>query len=109
MPIDEFYNSTPRRIARRVPYFIQMRDQAEREKEELVNVTSWLNGLYVMRAIGSTFGKKKYPEEPVNIFDHPDIEGVEEVINPADGFRAWAIVYNDQRRRQRGDADGGEH
>lgn len=109
IPINEFYGSTPRQIARRVPFYLQLRDKAERDREEMVSVSGWVNGLYVVRAL-ATMSKKPYPKEPVEIFDRPEVEAVEEVTNPADGFRAWAIVYNDQRRRSRGEVmEDGEH
>lgn len=101
IPVDEFYNSTPRKIARRVPYYLQARNQAEKEKEDYINVQAWVNGLYVCRAM-ATMNKKRYPDNPVDIFESRDNDGADDAENsgsPSDGFRAWAIVYNDQRRR----------
>ena len=34
---------------------------------ETSNVSVWLNGMYVAYALGASFGKKSYPEKPLNL------------------------------------------
>ena len=38
--------------------------QMEDDARQVANL-AWLTGMYVMHAIGSTFGKSKYPDNPV--------------------------------------------
>ncbi|MCB7336326.1 hypothetical protein LI010_19925 [Enterocloster aldenensis] len=36
-----------------------------RDSIQQLEYAAWLNGIYVVRAIGCTFGNKKYPENPI--------------------------------------------
>ena len=58
----EFFKMTPAAIKRAIEsYWKNQKNEWERAEYE-----AWLNGLYVMNAIGASFSKKhKYPQNPM--------------------------------------------
>lgn len=63
----EFLHTTIRDLQARIKAYYEM--QKERYERELDNIEyqTWLTGLYVQRAVGSTLSSKcKYPEKPFN-------------------------------------------
>ena len=90
-------------LIRHIPYYVK---QTEFRRQEM-DLNAWLNGAYVARAI-AILGKKKYPDSPLNVFGIPDNEQEDSPRNnPAEGFRAYAIAFNQSRRRML-EAKGGE-
>lgn len=52
---------TPADIYEHINAFMDNR----RDKIQQLEYAAWLNGVYVVRAIGCTFGNKNYPENPI--------------------------------------------
>lgn len=73
-----------------------------------MDMTAWLNGAYVAKAI-AMLGKKKYPEKPLDVFGVLEDERPEheQIADKAEGFRAFAIMFNQARHRQKM-LEGGE-
>lgn len=67
-----------------------------------MDITAWLNGAYVAKAI-AMLGKKKYPERPLDVFGVLDDERTEheQIVSKAEGFRAFAIMFNHNRHKQK--------
>lgn len=69
----------------------------EREKEmqrqaDLLDYSAWLNGLYVLRAIGAVIdNKRKYPEER---FGASQKEAVEQSDVASIRFGEWVKAFN---------------
>lgn len=92
--MDEFWKSTPKKLERYNIFFLKRKK--EREKELLK--IGWINGMYVLQAIGSSFGKTKYPKDPFEQErKNAECEESEEETQPmtdADFFAAYAIAFN---------------
>lgn len=65
---------------------IEAYSEKEQEKVKVSEYLSWLNGYYVVEAIASTFGKGKYPKNPLleeekeeKIKNNSNKEGQEEI------------------------------
>lgn len=61
MSYREFLHSTPNYIRLK----LEAHDEMVRDQTRIMKMQSWMTGMYVMAAIGSTFGKSKYPENPL--------------------------------------------
>lgn len=87
---DEFWKSTPKKLERYQEFFLKRKE----EREEELSRIGWFNGMYVLQAIGATFGKSKYPKSP---FWQESIVEEEEETQPmtdADFFSAYAMAFN---------------
>lgn len=72
------------------------RDQ--KEKIEFINLSTWLNGVYMTKAISACFSKdSKYPEKPIDLESDKPEKTLEE---NAENFREYAIAFNIQRRKK---------
>lgn len=67
MPLREFWYEDPNLLwVYRTSFINRKKDEIEAQ-QELINLQSWLTGMYVAEAIGATFGKgHKYPAKPYN-------------------------------------------
>lgn len=62
MSYKEVMHSTPAAIQ----LFLTAYAERRKEEMELREQTAWLNGVYVLRAIGAAFDKKsRYPDNPI--------------------------------------------
>jgi len=97
-----FFELTPKRFTRILPFF---NHKVERMKEEhdlemaKRDLSAWATGLYVANAIGSTFGKAKYPKKPLNVFSTDALEPSPEslVSEKAAEFAVYVKNFNAKR------------
>ena len=67
-------------------------EKEEQKKVDLIDYTAWLNGLYVLRAIGAAIdNKSKYPEER---FGASQKEAVEQSDVASIRFGEWVKAFN---------------
>ena len=52
---------TPKEIKMQIDVYIETKEEEYREKEH----ECWLNGMYVLQALGAAFTKKNYPKDPL--------------------------------------------
>lgn len=77
-------------------FFVFKNEYEKMKKEEsyLIDYTAWINGQYIMQAIGAAMDKKnKYPTEPFSFSDEKDSSE-----NDAIKFEAFAISFNQSRK-----------
>lgn len=82
----------------------EQREEADKEKAVMQDVSAWMNGLYVLSAIGCVLSKdSKYPEHHMLVGEVEEEEmseeEIEEIIHEntqiaAMNFAAWASVAN---------------
>lgn len=94
----------PKTFMRYLPYYEEMLRQDIEKERRTLDITGWANGMYVSHAIAQ-LGKHEYPHKPLNLFGADVFESeVEETdmpkASPADGFRAFAFVYNLERKKK---------
>lgn len=69
-----------------------------------INLTAWVNGVYVQHAVASCFAKNaKYPQKPLDIF------GTEAKATPqqeAAMFERFMIAHNAQKEVAKAQAEG---
>lgn len=95
---DEFYSMNPKLMMRYMEFY---KTRAKRKRDEMDNA-SWLTGLYMTRALGTMF-KHKYPEQPFTFESNELDENGEKVTvekKAADGFAAFAFVFNMERQKK---------
>ena len=98
----------PKVFRRRLPYYEEQFKHDSKSKRSDMNLSGWINGFYVYRSLAGLNGKP-YISEPAQLFvDNDDVEYMskEEEIqkktnDAADGFRAFAIVFNNERNKKR--------
>lgn len=79
---------------------------------EMNNVAAWLNGVYVLRALGASFGKKNYPEKPIELTltSQPEKKETAKMNADAARFYAWSLEWNkmirEKHKREGGGVDG---
>ena len=79
---------------------------------ETSNVAAWLNGMYVTYALGASFGKKSYPEKPLNLnlTTTPEEEKTKKMNADAARFYAWSLEWNKmikaKHKKEGGGVDG---
>lgn len=87
---ETFWHLNPRKLK---PFEKAYEEQMKTEQERM-NLTAWLNGLYVQNAIASVFNKKaKYPSKPFNLSGHKKTakeEGMD--------FERYVQQFNAQRK-----------
>lgn len=82
------------------------KDKGEREKAHMADVSAWMVGIYVGKAIGCALdSKNKYPAKNFIFNDEPEMseEEKEEIIKEntqiaAVNFAAWAKAANESKR-----------
>ena len=89
---------------RYLPYYEERLRQDIEKERQMLDVTGWANGVYISHAIAQ-LGKHEYPRKPLNLFDSELAVREAEEPNvpqsaPADGFRAFAFVYNLERKKK---------
>ena len=82
-----------------VKAMVESRIKEQKEKLEYINLSSWLNGLYVAKAIQACFSKdEQYPQKPIDF-------NADEKVNTkdaADDFKEYVSAFNDQFRKKNG-------
>jgi hypothetical protein len=64
IPYELFWKLNPKKLE---PFFEADKIRYKQE-QEMLNLTAWLNGLYVTHAIGACFSKNsKYPPQPIDM------------------------------------------
>jgi hypothetical protein len=53
---------------------IEAYKENKKESIQILRYNAWLTGIYMRAAIGSTFGKSKYPENPLSELDDENID-----------------------------------
>lgn len=77
-----------------VNIFQKEHEEKQQEEYDKADYISWLNGLYVLRAIDAAMSKNgKYPEEPLRISDSKE-EKQEDSALAAVRFADWARQAN---------------
>ena len=98
VPYELFGKLNPRRIVPFEKAYSEKAKREQREKTEFLNLSSWLNGIYMTRAIAACFSKdEKYPEKPIDL-GNDKVESTPE--ENAMNFREYAIAFNVQRRKK---------
>ena len=93
------------------PFYDAFKMQTDCELE-MNNVSAWLNGAYVLHALGASFGKKNYPDKPIEITltSKPEKEKTAGMNADAAKFYAWSLEWNkmikEKRKREGGVASG---
>lgn len=84
-----FWELSPNRLK---PYLIAY-DNIEKRK----NRDMWIQGLYIMNAVGACFSKDaKYPSEPIDFTP----KTIEEQVEEADfKFRQYAMARNEKNKK----------
>ena len=92
------YSLNPRTI---IPYYDAERMRKEREIDAM-NRSAWLNGLYAAKAMSQVFAKGRYPEKPLEIFNHQEpVEENDERMHPdVARMLAWTVAYNVQSKQE---------
>ncbi len=72
MPLQEFWNDDPDLLWTYRNLYVQKVEQDVKLQQEIINYQSWLQGLYIQRAIASNFSKEiKYFEKPIDFNEKP--------------------------------------
>lgn len=86
--------------------------QKKREEFEQIETMAWLNGRYVMSAVGACFSKNaKYPELPQRNNNSEKNEGITDELRAeiaAKKFEAFAEVFNKKFENKQGGEKIGE-
>lgn len=91
VPYDVFWHLNPRTLQP----FIMAYEQKQKDDMERLDYSAWLNGLYVMRAVGAAFSDKvKYFEKPLSNQEQPEPKSNDEAA--AAGFAIYAAEFNKQ-------------
>lgn len=94
----------PKTFMRYLPYYEEKLRQDNEKERQMLDVTGWANGVYISHAIAQ-LGKHEYPRKPLNLFGselavRETDESDAPKSSPADGFRAFAFVYNLERKKK---------
>lgn len=105
IPKEEFYKLNPKKFRRYLPYYREILKQEEERRREELDLSAWVNGVYVSRAIAQ-LGKHHYPERPLNLFGVESLEEApEDGMTPekraAEGFSGFAYVFNKERKKKK--------
>ena len=84
----------------------EQKEQEDKSRLALADMSAWMNGVYVLRAIGCVMDKNAtYPNSNVFFNDEPELteEEKEEIIKEntqiaASNFAAWAEVANKSQK-----------
>jgi len=72
MPLQEFWNDDPDLLWTYRNLYIQRMEQDIKLQQEIINYQSWLQGLYIQRAIVSSFHEKiNYYDKPIDFNAKP--------------------------------------
>ncbi len=72
MPLQEFWNDDPDLLWTYRNSYMQKMEQDIKLQQEIINYQSWLQGLYIQKAIASNFSKQvKYFEKPIDFNEKP--------------------------------------
>lgn len=107
----------PKVFRRRLPYYEEQFKHDSKTKRSDMNLSGWVAGYYVYRSLAGLNGKPYVPEPEQLFIDNSDIEyrtkeeDLEVKTNQAaDGFRAFAIMFNRERDKKRKEVEmNGEH
>ena len=65
VPYELFWKLNPKKLEP----FIKAAEMEQRAQQARLNLTAWVNGVYVQHAVASCFAKNaKYPSKPLDIF-----------------------------------------
>ena len=85
IPYETFWKLNPRIMS----IYQDAYNKRLQEKYEDLDYAAWLNGMYVMNAIGSAFNKNsKYPEAPISKSKE------QKTLTPEEKFKLWVLEYN---------------
>ena len=97
VPYEIFWTLNPKRLK---PWQV---DFAYREQERMdrEDYTAWLNGMYVLAAVGAAFDGKKcpYPSEPYSVTQYKEETGEAQrkaTQQAIEEFKAFAEAFNKQ-------------
>lgn len=91
IPLLTFYKLNPAKMLRYLPFFTEQAKQKKRDVSE----AGWTNGVYVGRAIAGCFPKgKKYPDEPLVLWNDGSTDENTEPITDAERFAGFAAAFN---------------
>lgn len=72
MPLQEFWNDDPDLLWTYRDLYTKKMEQDIKLQQEMINYQSWLQGLYIQRAIASNFSKQvRYFEKPIDFNAKP--------------------------------------
>lgn len=102
---DLFWKLNPRKIKSFEKTYKEKTIFKQQEKMEFINYQSWLNGIYVAKAISACFSKEhSYPIKPIDMKQSDEIFSNED---NAENFKAFAEAFNEKfRQGKRGELDG---
>lgn len=65
VPYETFWKLNPKKLEP----FIKAAEMEQKAQQARLNLTAWVNGVYVQHAVASCFAKNaKYPQKPLDIF-----------------------------------------
>lgn len=98
-----FWTLNPKKLQ---PFKDSYKDKVKMQ-QNLNNANMWINGLYMLSAIGSAFGGKAYPDKPIEQFngDYNEEKQIEQTVDEngmcadAANFAAYALTYNQRFKK----------
>ena len=91
VPYETFWKLNPKKLEP----FEKAAEMEQKAMQARLNLTAWVNGVYVQHAVASCFSKgAKYPQKPLDIF------GLETKATPQEEaamFERFMIAHNAQR------------
>lgn len=103
IPYKEFWSMTPKALL----IYKEEKDRAEREKARMADISAWMVGIYVGKAIGCALdSKSQYPQKNFIFTEEQEMteEEIEEKIEEntqiaSVNFAAYAKALNESRGR----------
>lgn len=100
--ISDFWTMSPKTLL----IYKEAKDKEYQERSRVADLSAWMDGAYVLKAIGCVLSKDaKYPEKPIFFSEKSELseEEIEEVINEntkiaAINFASWAKAANEKGR-----------
>ena len=91
VPYELFWKLNPKKLEP----FQKAAEMEQKAMQARLNLTGWVNGIYIQHAVASCFAKNaKYPQKPIDIF------GTEEKATPkqeAQMFERFMYQHNAQK------------
>ena len=109
MTYDQFWYDDPRLFFLYIEAYELKQKNEVRSEEHKINTLAWLQGVYVVKALGCTFGKSEYPSKPIDLSDSDrtdtDVQTMKdnEMLAIAAGFENFVNAYNITNQQEEGE------
>jgi len=95
VPYELFWKLNPKKLEP----FQKAAEMEQKAMQNRLNLTAWVNGVYIQHAVASCFSKSaKYPQKPLDIFG---TEGKATPQQEAAMFERFMIAHNVQKEFQK--------